>query len=87
MYISPDDDNCSFFTYKKNFRLGFAKSDLRFPHVVLMEHKSNHLLILYKKKISELGVELRLLEEKRNENFMGLTNFFSKYTGSNESLN
>ncbi|QCD96028.1 hypothetical protein DEO72_LG6g730 [Vigna unguiculata] len=42
----------------KNFRLGFLKLDLRFPHV-LMEHKSSPLLILHKMRISGLSVGLR----------------------------
>jgi len=46
------------FTYKKNFRLGFLKLDMRFPHV-LMEHKSSPLLILHRKRISGLGVGLK----------------------------
>jgi len=50
--------NCSLFTYRKNFKLGFLKLDLRFPHV-LMEHKSSPLLLLHRTRISGLGVGLR----------------------------
>ena len=56
--IPPQNNNCSLFTYRKNFRLGFLKLDLRFPHV-LMEHKSSPLLILHRTRISGLGVGLR----------------------------
>jgi len=56
--IPPQNNNCSLFTYRKNFRLGFLKSDLRFPHV-LMEHKSNPLLIIHRMILSGLGAGLR----------------------------
>jgi len=56
--------------------LGYPKSDMRYPHVVLMEHRSNPLLISHRTRISRLGVGLRRLEEKRKEDFMGLANLF-----------
>jgi len=68
------NNNCSFCTYKKNFKSGFPKTDLRFPLVMLIKHKSSPLLILHKTRISGLSVGLRLLEEKRKEDFMRLAN-------------
>jgi len=56
----------------KNFILGYPKSDMRLPHVVLMEHKS--IPLLHRTRTSGPSVGLKWLEEKRKEDRMGLAN-------------